>query len=101
ALDLEPGTYELTATVSDPANPEAGTDSVSWTVDNQMPVAPRELSEPLTTVQGDPEHPVYFNEFDMLLEPRDPGGDPDAYVVGELRLDGDGWFNYFGFPEQP
>ena len=22
-------------------------------------------------------------------------------VVGQLRLDRDGWFNYFGFPEQP
>ena len=34
----------------------------------------------------------------MLLEPQD---DQAGFVVGELRLDEDGWFNYFGFPEQP
>ena len=100
-LDLDDGTHELTATVTDPADPGAGSDSVSWTVDNAMPTAPRELSEPLTTVRGNADHPVYFDEFDMLLEPADPAGEEGAYVVGELRLDGDGWFNYFGFPEQP
>ncbi|MGH8774433.1 MAG: hypothetical protein ACRDWI_04425 [Jiangellaceae bacterium] len=47
---------------------------------------------------GDQEHGIYFGEFDILLEPQD---DQLGIVVGELRLNGDGWFNYFGFPEQP
>jgi len=37
---------------------------------------------------------VYFGEFDMKLEPTD---DQPGFVVGEFRLNGDGWFNYFGF----
>ncbi|WP_347589265.1 M64 family metallopeptidase [Streptomyces sp. B6B3] len=104
ALDLDPGTHELTATVTDPAAPDGASDTVRWTVDNALPTAPRTLSEPLTTLDaGDVEHPVYFEGWDMELEPQDDrtGYDGEPYVVGEFRLDGDGWYNYFGFPEEP
>ena len=39
----------------------------------------------------------------MLLDPQDDraGYEGEPAVVGQLRLDRDGWFNYFGFPEQP
>jgi hypothetical protein len=97
ALGLAPGTFALTATVTDPASPGTS-DSRTWTVDNVLPTAPRELSKPLTTLSRVEEHNVYFGEFDMGLEPTD---DQPGFVVGEFRLNGDGWFNYFGFPEQP
>jgi hypothetical protein len=101
-LNLAPGTYTLTATVTDPADPGGVSDSVEWTVDNALPTAPRTLSEPLTSLDGTLEHPVYFNGWDMFLEPQDDqtGYDEERFVVGQLRLDQDGWFNYFGFPEQ-
>ncbi len=67
-------------------------------MDNTLPTAPRTLTDPLATVPDSLEHNVYFGEFEMLLEPED---DQPGFVVGELRLDQDGWFNYFGFPEQP
>jgi hypothetical protein len=98
ALGLASGTYELTATVTDPADESDPGQTVEWTVDNVLPTAPRELSEPLTALDGAVEHNVYFNEFEMLLEPQD---DQPGAVVGEFELDDDGWFNYFGFPEQP
>ena len=97
-LNLSSGTHELSATVTDPANPSGASETRSWTVDNELPTAPRELSEPLTTLAGDTEHNVYFGEFTMGLEPQD---DEEGFVVGEFRLNGDGWFNYFGFPDQP
>jgi hypothetical protein len=96
ALGLSPGTHRLVATATDPAG---ATDSVEWTVDNARPTAPRRLSTPLTTLPGTLEHPVYFDGWDMWLEPRDDQA--GRYVVGQFRLDKDGWFNYFGFPEQP
>jgi hypothetical protein len=101
-LNLAPGTYTLTATVTDRADPGGVSDSVEWTVDNALPTAPRTLSEPLTSLDGTLEHPVYFNGWDMFLEPQDDqtGYDEERFVVGQLRLDQDGWFNYFGFPEQ-
>ena len=39
----------------------------------------------------------------MLLDPKDDttGYEGTPAVVGQLRLNKDGWFNYFGFPEQP
>lgn len=98
--DLPTGNVELSATVTDPADPGGDSDTVSWTVDNVLPTAPRELSQPLATVTDDagPQHNVYFDEFDMGLDPQD---NSEGFVVGEFRLNGDGWYNYFGFPEQP
>lgn len=103
ALGLAPGTHRLVATVTDPADPGGASDRREWTVDNAAPTAPRTLSTPLTTLAGPLEHPVYFDGWDMLLRPQDDlTGYPAArFVVGQLRLDGDGWFNYFGFPERP
>jgi hypothetical protein len=103
ALRLPAGTHRLTATVTDPADPGGVFDRVEWTVDNAAPTAHRRLSAPLTTLPGAPEHPVYFDGWDMWLEPRDDltGHPRERFVVGQFRLDRDGWFNYFGFPERP
>ena len=98
ARNLAAGTHALSATVTDPAAPGGASETRTWTVDNVLPTAPRELSEPLTSLSRVREHNVYFGEFDMGLEPTD---DQPGFVVGEFRLNGDGWFNYFGFPEQP
>ncbi|MFG1606820.1 M64 family metallopeptidase [Actinoplanes sp. NPDC049265] len=95
AKRLAKGNHTLTATATD----RGTTDTVTWTIDNTPPTAARTLSEPLTTLPGRVEHPVYFDGWDMWLDP----GDDQAgrYVVGQFRLDHDGWFNYFGFPERP
>ena len=39
----------------------------------------------------------------MRLDPKDDttGYEGTPAVVGQLRLNDDGWFNYFGFPEKP
>ena len=103
SLDLEPGTYSLRAVVTDPADPGGVSDSREWVVDNVDPTVPRELTEALTTLDGDLEHPVYFGGWDMWLYPDDDrtGYDEDLFVAGQLRLNEDGWFHYFGFPEEP
>jgi hypothetical protein len=98
ALGLSAGTHQLVATVTDPADPGVS-DRVEWTVDNAAPTAPRRLSTPLTTLPGSTEHPVYFDGWDMFLDPQD--NQTGRHVVGQFRLNNDGWFNYFGFPEQP
>ncbi|MFA1818910.1 M64 family metallopeptidase [Virgibacillus oceani] len=97
AQDLPEGASELTAVLSDPKESNGDSDTVTWTVDNGMPEAPRTLSEPLTSLSDEDDHNVYFNEFDMSLEPED---DQEGFVVGELRLNGNGWYNYYGFPEE-
>lgn len=97
-IKLPKGASTLSATVSDPNGKNTVEETVTWTVDNELPIAPRQLTEPIATIDGDLEHHVYFNEFEMKLEPKD---DQPGFVVGELRLNKDGWYNYFGFPEEP
>jgi hypothetical protein len=99
ALGLPAGTHTLTAKVADGAL----SDTRTWKIDNVDPTVPRTLSAPVTTLEDDLEHPVYFNGWDMLLDPKDDtaGYEGAPAVVGQLRLNKDGWFNYFGFPEKP
>ncbi|MGI5488098.1 M64 family metallopeptidase [Microtetraspora malaysiensis] len=84
ALDLTSGNHTLTAS--------AGGDTRTWTVDNSLPTTAYELSEPLVK-SG--ESYVFNGPFTMRLTGKD---DRDGYVVRESRVDGDGWFNYFGWP---
>ncbi|PZG14325.1 peptidase [Nonomuraea aridisoli] len=100
-LKLKPGTYELTATVSDPAAPGSATDTLTWTVDNVAPKATFELSDAVSSAPAKGSRPAHyeFQEwFEMGLEATD---DQEGYVVIEFRLDGDGWFNYHGWPDAP
>jgi hypothetical protein len=91
SVDLESlgltGTHTLTATV--------GSDVLSWTVDASLPSASVSLSEPL--LSGGSAY-VYNGSFTMDLDGVD---DTPGYVVREFRTDGDGWFNYFGWPTDP
>jgi hypothetical protein len=87
-LRLSPGTHTLTATV--------GSDQRAWTIDATGAAAPATLSPPLVQLSG--RHNVYFEQFTMGLEPVD---DQPGYVVGEFRLDGDGWHHYYGWPDAP
>ena len=45
---------------------------------------------------------MYFGGWDMWLDPKDDttGYTGTPAVVGQFQLNGDGWFNYFGFPEK-
>lgn len=92
-LGLGTGDHVLTATVTDPEGP--GSQTLTWAVDATDPSAPRELSEAAATV-ADGGHHLYLNEFSMRLSPEDDG---DGHVVGEFRVDGDGWHHYYGWPE--
>ena len=91
-LDLAPlaltGRHTLTAT--------AGTGTLTWDVDGIQPVVTPTMSKPLLTVQkpSGPEY-IYNDAFAMGLAARD---DSAGYVVPEFRVDGDGWYNYYGWP---
>ncbi|MER5963855.1 M64 family metallopeptidase [Streptomyces sp. NPDC002057] len=90
-LRLTPGTHTLTAHL-------AGTDArLSWTVDARPATASYELSEPLRTVRrpGRPVEYVHDGPFTMRLTARD---DQEGAVVSQFRVDGDGWYTYYGWP---
>ncbi|MFC5832247.1 M64 family metallopeptidase [Nonomuraea insulae] len=84
ALNLKRGTHTLTAAL--------GGRTLRWTIDATGPGTAYELSGPLARA-GDTY--VYNGPFTMRLTGSD---DRDGYVVSESRVDGDGWFNYFGWP---
>ncbi|MCX4984597.1 M64 family metallopeptidase [Streptomyces sp. NBC_00572] len=88
---LTPGTHTLTARL-------AGTgETLSWTVDARAASASYELSDPLRTVRrpGRPVEYVYDGPFTMRLTARD---DQEGAVVSQFRVDGDGWYTYYGWP---
>jgi hypothetical protein len=82
------GRHQLTAS--------AGAETLTWTVDGAAPVVVPTLSKPLLTVPKPtgPEY-IYNAPFTMKLTASD---DTAGYVVPEFRVNGDGWFNYFGWP---
>ncbi|GAA1510844.1 M64 family metallopeptidase [Streptomyces albidochromogenes] len=91
ALALDGGSHVLTARV-------AGTRrTLTWTVDASPATAAYALSDPLRTVRrpGEPVEYVHDGPFTMKLTARD---DQDGYVVTQFRVDGDGWYTYFGWP---
>jgi hypothetical protein len=90
SVALSAGNHTLSATV--------GAETRTWTIDNVDPTTAVELSTPLTSLPGAVKHNVYFEGFDMKLNVAD---DQAGYVVGEFRLNQDGWFNYFGWPDAP
>ncbi|MBE2315656.1 peptidase M64 [Solirubrobacter sp. CPCC 204708] len=98
SLNLPSGTHTLVAKVTDGAL----SDSVEWKIDNVDPTAARRLSAPAAKSTSD-DHGIYFNGWDMWLDPKDDttGYEGTPAVVGQFRLNRDGWFVYFGFPEKP
>ncbi|MFD7322933.1 M64 family metallopeptidase [Streptomyces sp. NPDC059875] len=91
SLRLTPGTHTLTARIP-------GSDAeLRWTVDARPATGSYELSEPLRTVSrpGLPVEYVYDGEFTMRLTARD---DQPGSVVSQFRVDGDGWYTYYGWP---
>jgi hypothetical protein len=98
--ELEPGTHTLAATVTDPADPEGESQTRSWTVDNTPPTVEYVLSEPMRVETGADglRHYHFQDQFTMELIPSD---DQPGYVVGEFRVNGDGWHHYYGWPDAP
>jgi len=73
---LRSGTHRVTATV--------GTTTKTWTVDATPPAVTYEAAQPPAK-----------DQLTLKLNPTD---DQAGYVVAEFRVDGDGWYNYFGWP---
>ncbi|WP_026162995.1 M64 family metallopeptidase [Kribbella catacumbae] len=82
------GRHTLTATV--------GTSTLTWEIDGIEPTVDSTLSKPLLkiTKPTGPEY-IYNDAFTMGLKATD---DSAGYVVPEFRVDGDGWYNYYGWP---
>ncbi|MER7396217.1 M64 family metallopeptidase [Streptomyces sp. NPDC000151] len=94
-LRLRPGSHTVSARISG-TRPSPAT-RLTWAVDATPATVAYALSEPLRTVRrsGEPVEYVYDGPFTMKLTGRD---DRDGYVVTQFRVDGDGWFTYFGWP---
>ncbi|WP_079171595.1 MULTISPECIES: M64 family metallopeptidase [unclassified Streptomyces] len=91
SLRIRPGSHTLTARI-------AGTGRVlRWTVDAAPAAASYELSAPLRTVRGPgrPVEYVYDGPFTMRLDAADDQG---GHVVTQFRVNGDGWYTYYGWP---
>ncbi|MEV4006779.1 M64 family metallopeptidase [Actinomadura sp. NPDC049753] len=86
---LAKGTHTLVARV--------GSKTRTWTIDAQAPAVAYELSKAAQSQVRPGRTPEYVFDgpFTMRLTGAD---DRPGVVVSEFRVDGDGWFNYFGWP---
>ncbi len=82
------GNHTLTATT--------GGDTLTWEIDGVEPTVDATLSKPLLkiTKPTGPEY-IYNDAFTMGLKATD---NSPGYVVPEFRVNGDGWYNYYGWP---
>lgn len=87
---LSKGTHQLVARV--------GSKTRSWTIDAERPTVKYELSKAAQVRPGRTPEYVFDGPFTMRLTGAD---DHTGVVVSEFRVDGDGWFNYFGWPTDP
>ena len=96
-LSLAGGEHTVTATVTDPEFPDAGSATRSWTVDASGPTVEATVTAPIAESAGANGEPHYTvnEQFDMKLVASD---DREGALVTEFRLDGDGWHNYYGWP---
>jgi hypothetical protein len=85
---LVAGTHTVTARTG------PGAKTLTWKVDAQRPDVSYELSRPDAITGGEY---VFDERFTMRLTPRDSGGP----ALAEFQVDGDGWFRYFGWPDDP
>jgi hypothetical protein len=92
-IDLErlhlKGSHTLTASV--PGR------TLTWKIDATDPVARHEMSTPdsVVTRPGRPPEYVFGGPFTMRLSSAD---DTPGSGITEFRVNGDGWYNYFGWP---
>ncbi|WP_432890512.1 M64 family metallopeptidase [Kribbella sp. CA-245084] len=92
--DLELAPLKLTSRHTLTA--QVGADKRTWTVDGVEAVVTPTMSKPLLTVQKPTGSEYVYNDaFTMGLTATD---DSPGYVVPEFRVDGDGWYNYYGWP---
>ncbi|MFF0739913.1 M64 family metallopeptidase [Streptomyces sp. NPDC004111] len=76
----------------------AGTDeSLTWQVDATGATTSYQLSKPVRTVErpGRPVEYVFDGPFTMKLSAKD---DQQGSVVSQFRVNGDGWYTYYGWP---
>ncbi|MFD3514583.1 M64 family metallopeptidase [Streptomyces sp. NPDC058657] len=71
--------------------------SLTWTVDATAAKSSYELSKPVRTVHrpGKPVEYVQDGPFTMKLTAKD---DQRGSVVSQFRVNGDGWYTYYGWP---
>lgn len=76
---LRPGAHSVTATV--------GGTTKTWTVDATPPAVTPQTTQPPAK--------------DLLTLKLNPTDDQPGSVVAEFRVDGDGWYNFYGWPTDP
>ncbi|MBB6436594.1 M64 family metallopeptidase [Streptomyces candidus] len=95
--DLDLSKLSLTGGRTHTLQARTGGSVLRWTVDATRATTSYVLSKPLRTVQrpGEPVEYVYDGPFTMKLSATD---DQRGATVTQFRVNGDGWYTYYGWP---
>ncbi|MCF3962349.1 M64 family metallopeptidase [Streptomyces fuscigenes] len=97
SLRLGRGTHRAEADVSDPRAGRAPVAKQQWTVDATPAVSDYTVSDPVKVSRNadGTAHYTVKGSFSLALAAHD---DQQGALFSEFRVDGDGWFHYFGWP---
>jgi hypothetical protein len=99
-IKISKGTHKVSAEVSDPRRPKAAPAAADWTVDNTTASTTYEVSDP-AAVSRNHDGTAHYTVKDSFSLALTAGDDQPGSLVTEFRVDGDGWFHYFGWPTDP
>ncbi|MFE7356507.1 M64 family metallopeptidase [Streptomyces sp. NPDC057543] len=96
-LRLGKGTHHVDVSVSDSRKPSSPAATEQWTVDNTAATTSYLVSDPVSVSRNSDGTPHYTvkDSFSLNLTAHD---DQPGALTSEFRVDGDGWFHYFGWP---
>lgn len=89
------GDHEVTAKVSGSHGPAA---QRTWQIDDIPGTTTATVSEPISQDRNPDGTPHYTVREDFTLDLNSVDQQP-GFVVSEFRVDGDGWYHYFGHPD--
>ncbi|WP_329459854.1 M64 family metallopeptidase [Streptomyces sp. NBC_01497] len=97
SLGLNRGTHRVQVGVSDPHNRTSPVATKQWTVDDTPATTDYTVSDPVSVSKNSDGTPHYTvtDSFSLALTAHD---DQQGALFSEFRVDGDGWFHYFGWP---
>lgn len=98
SIRLPDGNHTVSATITDPKHRRAPAAEQSWVIDNTDGTVTATVADPIE-VDEDRDGNTHYTVRESFTLDLANSDDQPGHVVSEFRVNGDGWYHYFGSPE--